>query len=121
MPDPAQSATMKITRRSFKHVIACVIAAMASVIASSAQSTPEERRFLGQLVPANVLPENILSTKTLVLHTYTFTENELETVQEYFQRIGIDAVAYYPVDMDMPERDVSNPYHDKFVKRGINN
>jgi hypothetical protein len=54
-----------------------------------------------------VLPQKLLSTRTAVFYPYTTTDKELETMQNWFQRTGIDAVAYFENDLLTAGRDVS--------------
>jgi hypothetical protein len=92
-----------------------------SSFSASAQVHFDEKKFLDQLVPGATLPSNLLSTKTLVLHSFSFTDRELQTAQEYFQKTGIDAVVYFPIDMVLAGKDVSAVFADQFVKREISN
>jgi hypothetical protein len=96
--------------------------AVASIAAySSAQMLGDEIKFLEQLSGAGALPANILSSRTVVLHSFACSDKELETIQEYFQRSGIDAVAYYPIDMVVAGKDVAKVFSDQLIKREIAN
>lgn len=77
--------------------------------------------WIDQLNLNGGVPEKLFSTRTAVFHHYTFTEKELNTVQEYFQRSGIDAVVYYPLDMPMASRDIAKAFSDYLTKREITN
>lgn len=80
-----------------------------------------EKHFLAQFTEGGELPPELLSSKTVVLHSYTFTDKQLESVQEYFQRAGIDAVSYYPTDVIMAGRDVATVFSDQFTRREVKN
>lgn len=75
--------------------------------ASLAQLPIDEEQFYARIKRGTVLPEKLLATKTAVFYPYTMTPKELELTQEYFQRSGIDAVAYFVTDLLMAGRDVS--------------
>jgi hypothetical protein len=86
-----------------------------------AQLPPTENEFVEQITSGGSLPANLLGSKSLVLHSYTFSDDELDKVQEYFLRAGIDAVLYYPIDMVLAGKDVMATFADQFVKREIAN
>ena len=86
-----------------------------------AQLPYTEKHFLGQLTTGGSLPSGLLSSKTVVLHSYAINEKEMESVQEYFQRAGIDAVAYYSTDVIMAGKDVATVFADQFIRREIKN
>jgi hypothetical protein len=75
--------------------------------ASLAQLPLDEDQFYARIKPGTILPQNLLTTKTAVFYPYTMTAKELELSQQYFQRSGIDAVAYMAIDLLMAGRDVS--------------
>ncbi|HEY0742823.1 MAG TPA: hypothetical protein VGD40_15240 [Chryseosolibacter sp.] len=74
---------------------------------SLAQLPIDEEQFYARIKAGTILPEKLLTTKTAVFYPYTMTQKELELTQEYFQRSGIDAVAYFVTDLLMAGRDVS--------------
>ncbi len=98
-----------------------VLASLFIGIKANAQSIMTEASFAAQLNATASLPDNLLSTKSIVLHSFAFTDKELENVQEYCQRAGIDAVAYYPIDMVIAGKDVVKAFSDQFTKRDISN
>jgi hypothetical protein len=65
-----------------------------------------ETQFYSRIVPGTVLPEKLLATRTSVFYSYTLSMKELELAQSYFQRAGIDAVAYLDEDYVIAGRDV---------------
>ena len=86
-----------------------------------AQFSIDEKAWLERLDLNGGLPEKLLSTRSVVFYDYTLTEKELVDVQQTFQRTGIDAVAYFELDMLMAGRDVTKTFGDYFVKREIIN
>jgi hypothetical protein len=75
--------------------------------ASLAQLPLDEEQFYARIKPGTVLPQNLLTSKTAVFYPYTMSSKELSLAQQYFQRSGIDAVAYFETDLLMAGRDVS--------------
>lgn len=67
------------------------------------------------------LPEKLLSTRSVVFHDYKLTLKEMEDAQSYFQRTGIDAVAYFELDMLMASKDITRAFSDYLIRREIHN
>jgi len=86
-----------------------------------AQSFSAEKTWVDQLKLSGGLPEKLLSTRSAVFHDYTFTEKELKEAQEYFQRTGIDAMAYFELDMLTASVDITKAFSDYLIKREITN
>lgn len=86
-----------------------------------AQLPLDEDQFYARITPGTTLPEKLLSTRTVVFYPFTMTSKETEKVQEYCQRTGIDAVAYYYTDMLMAGRDVSVAMASSLNAREIGN
>jgi hypothetical protein len=84
-----------------------------------AQIPFDEVYFLSRITGGGSVPATLLSSRTVVLYKYVFADKELEKVQASFQRAGIDAVAYFPIDMVLGGKDVSTAFADQFVKREI--
>ncbi len=74
-----------------------------------------------QLTTGAPLPEKLLSTRTVVFYSPTFTEKELQKIQLSFQQTGIDAIAYYDLDKVVAGPDVSNALAEYLNKRDITN
>lgn len=91
------------------------------VLTSQARAQPpsSEKEFLGQLSMTGGLPTDLLSSRTAVLHSHIIPDKELALIQEYFQNVGIDAVAYYPLDMVLAGRDVTKNFSAQLLKREI--
>jgi hypothetical protein len=66
-----------------------------------AQLPLDEEQFYARIKSGTVLPQNLLTTKTAVFYPYTMKQKELELAQQYFQRSGIDAVAYFGRDVSV--------------------
>lgn len=90
-------------------------------LATAQAQTPQPNAWLDQLNLGGGLPEKLLSTRTMVFYTYTFTPKELNDAQEYFQRSGIDAIAYFEIDLLMSGKDITRAFSDYFIKREITN
>lgn len=80
-----------------------------------------QKPILERLNLSGGLPQELLSTKAVVLHTHTFSDKELQTVQQFFQKTGIDAVAFYPLDVASAGADVSRAFSAQLIKREISN
>lgn len=87
----------------------------------SAQPSITESAYVGQLNLNGGFPEKLLSTRTAVFHSVALTEAELNSMQDYFQRTGIDAVAYFPFDLLTSGKDAATGFHAFLVKREITN
>ncbi|SKC71668.1 hypothetical protein [Ohtaekwangia koreensis] len=101
-----------------RFLIIILIISLQSVFA---QTYFREENWIDQLNLAGGLPEKLLSTRTTVFYDYTLTEKELKDTQEYFQRSGIDAVAYYEMDILMTGKDITRAFGDFLTKREISN
>ncbi|HEY3402807.1 MAG TPA: hypothetical protein VGK59_05425 [Ohtaekwangia sp.] len=86
-----------------------------------AQLLDEEKNLVSQLNLSGGLPEKLLSTRTAVFHSYTFTPKELNDAQGYFQRSGIDALVYFETDRLIANADVTRTFSDYLLKREIAN
>jgi hypothetical protein len=86
-----------------------------------AQLPIDEAQFYSRITPGSVLPEKLLTTRTAVFYPYTMTQKELELLQSYFQRSGIDAVVYFENDLLIASRDVSVATAQYLNSREISN
>ncbi len=75
--------------------------------ASWAQLPVGEEALLARLTPGAVIPEKLLSTRSVVFYSYDMPGKDLKKAQEYFQRSGIDAVLYIESDYLAAGRDPS--------------
>ncbi len=64
-------------------------------------------------------PTDILASRAVVLHDYSFKDNELDEIQKAFQQIGIDAVAYFETGVVLAGKDVTKAFAAYFVTRQI--
>lgn len=71
------------------------------------------------LTPATVPPANLLSSRSVALYDYTVTQEELSEFQRGFQRIGIDAIAYFTTDVVASGKDPMKAYAEYFMERQI--
>ena len=81
--------------------------------------TPKE--WIEQMNLKAGLPAKLLSTRSVVFYDYSLTEKNLLDVQQMLQRTGVDAVAYFELDMLMASRDVTKAFADYFTKREMTN
>jgi hypothetical protein len=66
-----------------------------------------EQELLSRLKAGSSLPSKLLSTRSVVFYPYTMGAKELDQIQNYFQRTGIDAVIYLETDLLAAGRDAS--------------
>lgn len=71
------------------------------------------------LTYTEVVPADLLVTRSLVLYDPSFTQRELEEIQKSFQQIGIDAVAYFEKDVVLAGKDVTKAFTEYFASRQI--
>lgn len=109
---------LRAVRLLFFFLLISLTSAAQSV--SDAAATPPPG-WIDQLTMGNGFPEKLLSTRTAVFHDYNLTAKEMASAQEYFQRTGIDAVAYFELDMLMCNKDVTKAFSDYLIKREIQN
>src|SRR5688572_11144706 len=86
-----------------------------------AQFSMDEKTWLEQLNLQGGLPEKLLSTRTVVFYDYTLTEKEIKDMQQSFQRTGVDAVAYFELDMLTAGKDVTKAFGEYLDKREVTN
>jgi hypothetical protein len=77
--------------------------------------------YINQLNLNGNLPEKLLNTRSTVFFSIDITPDELNEAQRTFQRTGIDAVAYFPIDMLTSALDVKKAFSDLLTKREISN
>lgn len=76
-------------------------------LTAHAQIPVGEDEVVSRLKAGQILPEKLLSTRSVVFYPYTMTIKELDQVQDYFHRTGIDAVVYIESDFLAAGRDPS--------------
>lgn len=72
-----------------------------------AQIPVGEHDLISRLKAGAALPEKLLSTRSVVFYPYNMPMKELEMIQQYFHRTGIDAVLYIESDFLAAGRDPS--------------
>lgn len=86
-----------------------------------AQYPLSDKEFVEQLNLNGGFPENLLSTRTVVFFSFGFSEKELNQMQDYFQRSGIDAVSYFALDVLTAGKDVTRGFYNFLRQREISN
>jgi hypothetical protein len=77
--------------------------------------------LLSTVTAGSVLPEKLLSTRSVVFYPYSMEMRELEVIQQNLQRTGIDAVVYLENDLLAAGRDVSVALAEYLNAREISN
>lgn len=75
--------------------------------AVTAQIPVGQDQLLSRLNTTTILPEKLLSTRSVVFYPYTMGIKELQKIQKHFQEAGIDAVVYLENDLLAAGRDAS--------------
>ena len=65
------------------------------------------------------IPEEVMSKRSVVLHTSTVTPKEIATIHEGLIRAGIDAVAYFEADRILAGGDPEKAYNKYLTRREI--
>lgn len=86
-----------------------------------AQLTITKEDFYDRLERQSSLPEKLLSTRSAVIYPSTMTRTELQEVQKSFQETGIDAIAYFDMDLILAGVDVRRALGYYFNRRNISN
>jgi hypothetical protein len=108
--------------KDLRFLPACLLFVLSTgLIPTNAQSYFTPDHWIDRLNLSGGLPEKLLSTRTAVFYDYRLTEKEMLVAQEYFQRSGIDAVAYFDLDMLMANNDATRAFGDYLLKREFSN
>ncbi len=97
------------------------IALILAGFCACAQITESENQFFTRLKTGAPLPEKLASARSAVFYTYTISEKELETIQQSFQKSGIDAVVYFVSDFCFANKDALNALAEYLNQREITN
>jgi len=89
------------------------------VSTSFAQPVTEKKAVLDRLNYLDVVPDGLLSKRSLVLYDESITLKELEETQKAFQQTGIDAVAYVVTDHVLAGPDPLRVFNTYLTNRGI--
>lgn len=76
---------------------------------------------MARLNLSGVMPEDILSKRSVVLHSHTITPKEINITHENLVKTGIDAVSYFKIDAVLAGKDVAKSFSEYFTKREISN
>ncbi|MGC4020607.1 MAG: hypothetical protein QM734_01015 [Cyclobacteriaceae bacterium] len=79
----------------------------------------EEDKFISSLNIGSDLPRGILAQRSIVLFEISYTKQELQEVQKYFQQAGIDAVSYIDIDYVLSGLEPSRMFSNYFNVRNI--
>lgn len=85
---------------------------------ASAQIYTEET-LVSRLKTGGTIPAEVLSKRSVVLHSYSFTPKEISTAHESFVHTGIDAIAYFKIDGVLAGGDVARTFAEYFSKREV--
>jgi hypothetical protein len=77
--------------------------------------------ILETLTEGAMLPEKILSARSVVLYAPDLTSKEIHTIHDRLVQTGIDAVAYFETDRIFAGEDVTLAFSQYFLKREIDN
>jgi len=83
------------------------------------QNGSEGEHFLSKLVTVQSPPDGLLSSRSVVLYSMTYSQAELEDIQKGFQQMGIDAVSYVESERALAGFELINAYGRYFAKRDI--
>lgn len=79
----------------------------------------QTQMLLNRVRDTDAVPDKLLAAKAVVLHAPAYSQKELNQMQQAFQQIGIDAVAYYPADWVLANGDIASALAAEWNKRGI--
>jgi hypothetical protein len=68
---------------------------------------------------SSAVPEEVMSKRSIVLHTSTITPKEITIIHEGLIRAGIDAVAYFESDRILAGGDAEKAHHKYLTRREI--
>jgi len=106
--------------RSVRSLFLVVVILLAAARAH-AQSVVTPKAWIDQMNLKAGLPGKLLSTRSVVFYDYTLTEKDLKDIQQTMQRTGVDAVAYFELDMLMASKDITKAFADYFTRREMTN
>lgn len=86
-----------------------------------AQIPVGEEQILARLKAGTAFPAKLLSTRTVVFYPYDMELKQLDNVQQYFLRAGVDAVLYLESDLLAAGRDPSVALAEYLNLREIGN
>jgi hypothetical protein len=87
----------------------------------NAQFPLSGKAFIQQANLGGGFPQDLLNTRSVVFYSFNFSDKELKQIQDYFQRTGIDAVSYFPLDMLTAGKDAIRGFYTFLNRREISN
>jgi hypothetical protein len=88
-------------------------------LCSLAQPATEKDVVMSRLNYTDVMPEGLLSKRSIVLYDESISEKELEETQKAFQQTGIDAAAYIIIDHVLAGPDPLRAFTAYLTNRGV--
>jgi hypothetical protein len=67
------------------------------------------------------IAEDVLSKRSVVLHSFNLSSKEINTIHENLVRTGIDAIGYFEIDMVLGGKDMTAAYSKYFTRREVAN
>jgi hypothetical protein len=86
-----------------------------------AQFTVTRDDFFARFSDGTAMPEKLLDGRSAVIYNYRYTQKELTTAQESFQNTGVDAVAYFDLDLLLAGKDMARALATYFNRREVVN
>jgi hypothetical protein len=86
-------------------------------LAGNAQFLSEE--VIISRLKGGAIPEEVMSKRSVVLHSPSITTQEISTIHEGLIRAGIDAVAYFATDEVLAGGDSEKAYNKYFTRREV--
>lgn len=83
------------------------------------QSVSEEVKFLSRLKLTSTAPDGVVSSRSIALFTFSYSQKELEEIQKGFQQMGIDPVSYIESERALAGSELMLSYSRYFAKRDI--
>lgn len=100
----------------------CFLLLLVSILFADAQSIPEsEERFWKKFTFTGQLPVQLLSGRSVLFYTGTFSERQLEQIQRSYAESGIDAIYAIPLERLLGGHDVRQSLFASLQKREISN
>lgn len=75
--------------------------------------------ILSRLTLEEKVPTDLLARKALLLHDESVTTSDLRELQRGFQKIGVDAVVHYPLQVALSAEEITKQFTEYMVKREV--
>lgn len=100
----------------------CFLFLSVSQLRVEAQSIPEStERFWAKFTTSGQLPPQLLSGRSVLFYSGTFSEKQLEQIQRAYAESGIDAIYTIPIERLLGGHDVRQALYNSLQKREISN